>query len=425
MIAGRTSLFENRNTQLVVAARFISRVGGTAVFFVGIWGVAAYTFNASARTLAFVMAGNSIASIVGSITAGLMVDRVGPRRVLLVAELLTIPVVVALVFAHSWAAFVGLAWLLGLVGTPTFTAGASFAPFLVSGTERLERVNAAVEGAGSAGFVLGPAIGAFLAKAFGVSAVFWLMAACSVAAAVLASLVKLDLGTLREQHHPLAELRDGLKVAYSSRTLRYVILSGTAVWFGFGAFSALEPLFYRDVVHVGVEWIGWMNTAFSFGLISGAWLLTRLPSKLVSARGLALMTALCGLGAVGYVGSSDLRVIAVGATIWGFVIGVAEPLMRTVMQIASPEGYVGRVIGTAQYHRSAGELVPLAYAPALAAAFGVQATLIAGGVAVAIGVLATWPIAASIDKELAAQGRPLASPSAMSEPRVGWGDEIL
>lgn len=424
-LARRISLFGNRNTLLVVAARFISRVGGTAVFFVGVWGVAAYTFHASARTLAFVMAGNSIASIVGSVVAGVLVDRIGPRRVLLGAELLTIPVVVALVFAHSWASFVGLAWLLGLVGTPTFTAGASFAPFLVTDTEGLERVNAAVEGAGSAGFVLGPAIGAVLAKLFGVSAVFWLMAGCSVAAAVLASLVRIDLSTLREKHHPLAELRDGLKVAYSSRTLRYVILSGTAVWFGFGAFSALEPLFYRDVVGVGVEWIGWMNTMFSFGLISGAWLLTKLPSKLVSVRGLALVTALCGLGAVGYVGSADLRIIAVGAIVWGFVIGVAEPLMRTVMHIAAPEGYVGRVIGTAQYHRSAGELVPLAYAPALAAAFGVQATLIAGGVVVAIGVLATWPIAASIDRELAAEGRALDSARTRTEARVGWGDEML
>ena len=68
-------------------------------------------------------------------------------------------------------------------------------------------------------------------------------------------------------------------MAYSDRTLRYVILAGTAVWFGFGAFSALEPLFFRDVVGVGVEWIGWMNTAFSVGLISGAYLLPRLSKQ--------------------------------------------------------------------------------------------------------------------------------------------------
>lgn len=424
-MGGKTALFRDRNTLLVVLARFVSRVGGTAVFFVGVWGVAAYTFHASARTLAFVMAGNSIASIIGSVAAGLFVDRVGPRRVLIVAELLTIPVVVALAFAKGWIPFVLLSWLLGLVGTPTFTAGSSFAPFLVRGAEELEKANAAIEGAGSAGFVLGPAIGAVIAKVAGVSSVFWLMAGCSVIAAVLAAFVHIDLSTLREQHHPAAELREGLRVAYSDRTLRYVILSGTAVWFAFGAFSALEPLFYRDVVGVGVEWIGWMNTAFSVGLIAGAWLLTRLPSRIISVRGLAVVTSLCGFGAVAYVGSSDLRVIALGALVWGLVIGMAEPLMRTVMHVAAPEGYVGRVIGTAQYHRAAGELVPLAYAPALAALFGVQATLIAGGVVVGFGVLATWPVAASIDRELDSSGHRLGPAQNAVEPHVGLGDELL
>ena len=45
-----------------------------------------------------------------------------------------------------------------------------------------------------------------------------------------------------------------------------------------------------------------------------------------------------------------------------------------------PEEYVGRVMGTAQVHRSAGEIVPLALAPGLAAAFGVQPVMIAGAV---------------------------------------------
>lgn len=417
-------MFNDRNTLLVVAARFISRVGGTAVFFIGVWGVAAYTFNASARSLAFVMAGSSIASIIGSIAAGVFVDRIGPRLVLFYAELLTIPVVIALTFAHTWTAFVGLAWLLGLVGTPTFTAGASFAPFLVKGTKGLERVNAAIEGAGSAGFVLGPAIGAVIAKLAGVTAVFWLMAVCSVTAAVLAWLVRIDVTSCSTQRDPVDEFKAGLRVSYSTRTLRYVILAGTAVWFGFGAFSALEPLFFRDVVGVGVEWIGWMNTAFSVGLISGAYLLPKLSSRVVSVRGLAVMTSLCGLGAVAYVGSTDLRIIAVGAALWGLAIGVTEPLMRTVLHVASPEGYVGRVVGTAQYHRNAAELVPLAFAPALAAAFGVQATLIVGGVLVALGVAVTWPIAVSIDRELAESGRSIMSPQ-VSEPRVGWGDETI
>ncbi|HEY5540645.1 MAG TPA: MFS transporter, partial [Coriobacteriia bacterium] len=370
-------------------------------------------------------AGDSITGIIGSVVAGVLVDRIGPRRVLLGAEMLTVPVVVALSFAHTYPAFVGTAWLFGLVGSPTFTAGASFAPYLVRGARDLERINGWIEAAGSAGFVLGPAIGALVAKVWGIPAVFWVMAFSSAVAAVVVWLVHIEVAPRTgNESHPFAELLDGLRVAYTTRALRYAILVGTTVWFGFGAFSALEPLFYRDVVHVGVEWIGWMNTFFSLGLVFGAWGLSKLPTKVISSRGLAVLGALCGLGAIAYVGSTQLPVIAAGAAAWGLVIGLAEPLLRTMLQVAAPEGYVGRVIGAAQYHRSAGELVPLAIAPAAAAAFGVQPTLIAGGVVVAIALACTWPVAASIDRELAEQG--LAADRAAPGPaRIGLGDELL
>ena len=84
--------------------------------------------------------------------------------------------VVALSFAHTYPALVGTAWLFGLVGSPTFTAGASFAPYIVRGARDLERINGWIEAAGSAGFVLGPAIGALVAKVWGIPAVFWVMA---------------------------------------------------------------------------------------------------------------------------------------------------------------------------------------------------------------------------------------------------------
>jgi MFS transporter, DHA3 family, macrolide efflux protein len=413
-----------RAIALVTAARLISRLGGSAAFFVGIWGAAAYTFHADARSLAILMAGNSIAGILGAVIAGVFIDRVGPRKVLVVAEALTVPAVIALFFAHTYPAFVAAAWVFGLVASPTFTASAAFTPFLVSGPKELERVNSRVEAAGSVGWVVGPAVGAVAARIGGPSAVFLVMAVTSTVAAIIAYAIPLADQHSAEKHAPMRELRDGLRVSYTVRPVRYTILVTTLVWFGFGAFSALEPLFYRDVVHVGVEWIGWMNTVFSLGLVAGAWALPKLPGKVVSMRGLAVFGALCGFGALAYVGTSMLPVIALGAIAWGAVIGASEPLMRTLLQATSPEGFVGRVVSTSQYHRSAGELVPLAIAPGLAAVFGVQPVLIAGGVVVGFVLLMTLPAAASIDRELAAQGTVAPEPMHV-EPTAGLGDEIL
>ena len=50
---------------------------------------------------------------------------------------------------------------------------------------------------------------------------------------------------------PAAEIAEGLRVTYRIRSVRYYVLMGTLMWFSFGAFGALEPLFYRDVVGTG------------------------------------------------------------------------------------------------------------------------------------------------------------------------------
>jgi hypothetical protein len=68
------------------------------------------------------------------------------------------------------------------------------------------------------------------------------------------------------------------------------------------------------------------------------------------------------------------------------------------MQLDTPEEYLGRVMGTAQVHRSGGEILPLALAPGLAAAFGVQPVMIGGAVLAAVVAFATLPHAASIDR---------------------------
>ncbi len=392
-------MFGNKNLNLVIATRFVSRAGGSAAFFVGVWGTAAYVFEATASQLALMSAGNAVAGMIGTIMAGVLIDRIGPRKVLIGAELLTVPAALAAAAASSYPAFVFAAIAFSFAGIPTFTAGASFAPFIVEGADELERANASIEAAGSAGFVLGPGMGAVVSQAAGTPAVFVAAVVCALVASAIAYFVRIDETPGHpSERHPLAEVRDGLKVSYGIRPLRYVILLGTVAWFGFGAFAALEPLFYRDAVDVGLEWIGYMNTVFGVGLVLGAWLQPRLPRGVLSARGAGFVVALMGVGSIGYVGTTNLWLIGVGAVVWGLIIGAADPLLRTLLHLDAPHDYVGRVVSTAQYHKSVGELIPLALAPWLASLWGVQPVLIAGGVCVTLVALGSLPVARSIDR---------------------------
>jgi DHA3 family macrolide efflux protein-like MFS transporter len=404
-------VLRDRDIMRVVAARFISRVGGEAAFFVGVWGKAAYGMQMDAGQIALLMGVLAVGSILGTMAAGVLIDRYDPRRVLAIAELVFVPTALAFLLPVSIWQFTALAGLLGFFGAPALTASASIAPFLTQPDAGLEKVNAWIEGATSVSFVVGPGVGALLARFVSIDSVFVLDAATSLVAVFLLWGVRLNRGpaaarslrgapaeALGPRPRALAELRDGLRYVYTNRALRYPVLLGTVMWIGFGSFGALEPLFYRDVLKVGIETLGYINAVFGLGLAAGAWLAARLPERLMTARGLALVSVLVGLGSILYVGTRSLVVVAIGAITWGVVAGVTEVVLKVVMQSATPDEYMGRSMSAASMHRQAGELLPLAVSPSLARLFGVQPVLIGGGLLLSVAALFTIPEARAVDR---------------------------
>jgi len=383
----------------VVLARFVSRVGGEAAFFVGIWGKAAFELEASASGVAAVMAALGVASLIGSAVAGVLVDRFDPRRVLIVGEILFVPAAIGMVFVETLPSLVIATFLLGLVGTPVFTAISAFGPFLTDDSERLAKINGMIEGASWAAFVVGPAMGAIIAGSIGLDGIFVLDAATSALAALLVFPVSVRrLAKAREKNEGVKELREGFAFAYGHHRLRFYIWLGSSVWVLFGTFSALEPLFYRDILQVEPETLGWVNSIFGLGLVTGTWIASRLPARYRTARVLVLIVALNSVGVLAYVGTDQLRIVVIAGVFWGLLIGIMAPLLRTLIQINTADEMMGRITGVTQIHSEVGHLLPLALAPLLAGAFGVQRTLIYAGIALAVFALFFLPTATRLDR---------------------------
>lgn len=392
-------MFSDPHVLRVVAARFISRVGGEAAFFVGIWGKAAFDLEASASGVAVVMAALGLSSLIGSSLAGLLVDRYDPRRVLIAAEIVFVPVVIGMIFADSLSSLTVMVFFVGLVGTPVFTAISSFGPYLTDDPDRLGQINGYIEGASWSAFVVGPAVGAILAGSVGIDSIFVLDAATSIVAALLVVGVSVrSLSADRQGSGGFQELKDGFKFTYAHRRLRFYILIGSIVWIMFGTFSALEALFFRDVLGVEVETLGWVNSIFGLGLIGGTWVASRLKAAYRTARTLTMIVGLTGLGSILYVGTDRLEVVVVAGVIWGSVIGMMAPLHRTLIQLNSPDEMVGRITGVTHIHSEVGHLLPLAIAPPLAVALGIQTTLIFAGLVVAAISLVSLPAAIRLDR---------------------------
>jgi predicted MFS family arabinose efflux permease len=185
----------------------------------------------------------------------------------------------------------------------------------------------------------------------------------------------------------------------------------------FGTFSALEPLFYRDILEVEPETLGWVNSIFGLGLVAGTWIASRLPPRYRTARFLVLIVALNSVGVLAYVGTDQLRVVVVAGVFWGLLIGIMAPLLRTLIQLNTADEMMGRITGVTQIHAEVGHLLPLAIAPVLAGIFGVQNTLIYAGVALALFAALFIPSATRLDRTRVGEVPPTGLPDPNDEPR--------
>ncbi len=376
------------------AARFISRVGGEAAFFVGIWGKATFEFQATPAQLAAVMGALGVASLVGSLWSGYLVDRFGPRRVLVAFEIAFVPAALAVTLAGDLAQLTLLVFLVGLLGAPVYTAVASLAPYLTDDVDELTKINSWLEGAGWAAFIVGPAAGALAVRYLSLDAIFVLDAATSLVGALLVAGIRLQPRPRSERTTSLREeMSAGARYILARADLRFVLLAGSSVWLAFGAFSALEPLFYREVLRTGPEALGWVNSLFGVGLVAGTMLVPRLPAFWRGTRGLATVVALNGAGGLLYVGTNRMAVVVAGALVWGGVIGVMVPVYRTILQTRTPHHLTGRVQAASQTLADTMRLVPLLLVPTLAVRFGVQAVLIINVALLVLLGLSLVPIA--------------------------------
>lgn len=388
-----------RDARRLVAARFVSRVGGEAGFFVGIWGTAAYELDATPTSLAVLMAAIAVAGMVGSAAAGVLVDRLAPKRVLVAGELLFVPAILSLTTVDSMAQMTTRAPLAWLAGSLVLTAVTSFPPYLAEDERLVARTNTVMEAAGTIAFVLGPVVGSLTLRLAGLPMVFVVDALTSVVAVLLVLGVRIRTVAHAERKGGLAELREGFSYALQQRPIRLLLLMGGLTWVSFGSFSALEPLFYRDVLGTGPEALGYVNSVFGVGLFAGAFLLDRTAGRLTSLRTVVALTAACGFGVFVYVGTDRLVVVVVGAIVWGTLLGALLPLLRTLTHLHTGEAYVGRVMGTFNVANGAGQLVPLAVAPAIANALGVQPVLVGVGVVLVVLAPLALPAAGRLDRE--------------------------
>jgi Na+/melibiose symporter-like transporter len=317
--------------------------------------------------------------------AGLLVDRMEARAVLLVASLAQAAIAAAMALAlDSVAAILVLAALLGAGFAVAQPAEFALVP-LIGRDDRLTEINGLVETARYAGMTAGPAIGGVLAGLGGTEAAMLVNAGTFAVVALAALLLRARRPPeLRAEGAERDRARDGVVYLFRDRTLGLVLSVVFVSLLFLTASATAEVFFLKEDLEVSDAVYGLVFGAWTIGMVAGALVVARRVPAAGLALGVLVAVAVQGAG----LGLPTVwLVVAFGAAMWfvgGVGHGVKNVLARTLIQQRVPSRLHGRAFAAYNGMRNGAELFALAGGGALVAAIGGRATLaLAGAIPVA------------------------------------------
>jgi MFS family permease len=320
--------------------------------------------------------------------AGLLVDRIEARGVLIVASLAQAVIAGVLALAlDSVAAILVLAALLGVGFAIAQPAEFALVP-VIGAEEDLSQLNGYIESARYFGILAGPPLGGFLAGAGGTDVAIAVNGVTFLGVALAA-------WTLKARRPPASVLegvsdraRDGVVYLFRDRTLRLALGVVFVSLLFMSASITAEVFFLKEDLEVSDAVYGLLFSSWGAGMVIGALLLARRVAHAALVTGVLAATAIQGFGL-----GAPTALLAVGfaASMWfvgGLGHGIKNVLARTLIQERVPSRLHGRAFAAYNGLRNGAELFALAGGGLLVAALGGRATLaLAGGVSMLAGLI--------------------------------------
>lgn len=378
----------DRRLALVALGHAVNGIGTWAAF-VAIWGYAVYRFDVGPGGVALLTLAWGGPPVLLAPLAGVVIDRVGPRKVAMAGDLLGAATSFAMVFTGDFRSLALLAALHGVTKAFALPAYDALPARLVE-PARLFEANALLSAAMDLSIVLGPLLAAGTIALWGNKAAFvadGISYLVGVAVLVPLKLRPRSSASPDRRTRAIDDVREGLRVVRSRPAAVSVFVLGFAMWTSFGTFGVLEPLYVRDVLDASVTTLAMLQVAFGVGLVGTGLALPLLRRAVERPGSLGLVTIASGGAAAIYGGTSLVGVAFVGVFLWGITAGLFGAPGRTLLMLSTPDTTHGRVLGAWRMVQQLGHLVPVALGPLLAGWFGVQAVLIGvGGVAALFGL---------------------------------------
>jgi MFS family permease len=411
MLLDITPLGRHRDFRLLYAGQTVS-LFGSMITYVAV-PLQIYALTKSSLWVGLLGSAQLLPLIVAALFGGALADRLDRRRLLLTSEFILASGSLALVInarsAHPSAilVFVVSALMSGVNGfhRPALEA---MTPRLVAADE-LSAVAALGTLRRSAAAIGGPALGGWMVASFGLSSAYALDVLSFVVSMVCIG--GLVAPPTPPSHHvsPLRSIADGLRYAAGRPELvgTYIV---DIVAMIFAMPVALFPQLGQR--WGGAEAAGWLFAAIPLGslimtLFSGF-------ARRVDRHGAAVViaAAIWGLAIVTLGFARSLPAAVSCLAVAGAADMVSGMFRQTIWNQTVPNHMRGRLAGVEMISYMTGPLLGNARAGALASAFGVQFSVVSGGIVCVAGVLLCIPLLPAFWRYRRSSSRPVLGESA-------------
>jgi MFS family permease len=405
-------LLRIRDVRIFLAGWTLSQFGDWAMIIVlAVWAKSLTHSNAAAGLVFFALAAPSIFSPF----AGVLVDRVRRRPLLIAVYSVEAVAVLSLLFVHDrgdvWLLY-AMAVFYGAAGT----IGASARSALMTVTippELLADGNAIFQSVREGLRLIAPLVGAGIYAAAGGGVVAILDSVSFVA--VVGSLLLMrtpEPRFERVEHTFIHEAMAGARHIIHTVPLRQIVFSTGAALLAVGFSETIIFAVIEQGLHRAPSFLGVLSTLQGVGAIAGGVTAARLLRRVGDVRVAGLGMAAFAIGDCSFI-TSSLPLIAVGIAIAGFGVSWLIVGLMTAVQVRTPLRLQGRVSSAADVLISTPQTFSIALGAALIAIVDYRVLVVTEALVVALCAAYLVTRRAVVP----AESPPVASAELLSQPQ--------
>ena len=329
--------------------------------------------------VALVILAGTVPLVVAAPWAGLLVDSIRTKPILLSALMVQLVTCLALAFTHGWWSLVLIAVLA--VGTAVLNpAWSALVPSLVA-NEQLPEATGLQQSWSTLAQIAGPFVGGVLVEVSGLSVPLLIDALSFAVLVVVAFAFGLDrMPAARDGARPRGEAFLGLVTIWQDRFLRALMVTLCAFVLAISLINVVDLFFVTDTLGASPGAFGAVGAAFGVGMLLTSTTVSRQVGLHRShERWTVVGCALLSIGVATEGFSVSIWQVVVGAFIAGLGNGLANVHVGVLLIRQVAEHLRGRVTAAVGALISASSVVGIIVGGVAATTFDPRAVLLAGG----------------------------------------------